>query len=282
MPLISIVQELKRAQQGRYALPLFDTFDMHGADGIITAFEEKRAPGIVGIYTSTLESPNARAFSAYIRAQAEDANVPISLMLDHGGSFEQCIKAISYGFTDVMYDGSRLPLEDNIENTRAVVRAAHAVGVGVEAELGHVGKGSEYQSFGAKRFGFTDPDSVEKFVAETGVDFLAVAVGTAHGIYDGEPRVDLDLLREIRARVDVPLVLHGGSGCPDDLFRSAISAGISKVNIATDLFMSASRGIAELISTGSDSYFAICRSAVEAFLKRCCHYIDVFGAANKA
>ncbi len=282
MSLISILQELKRAQQGHYALPLFDTFDMHGADGIIMALEERRAPGIIGVYASTLESPNARAFSAYIRARAEDAKIPVSLMLDHGGSFEQCIKAISYGFTDVIYDGSRLPLKENIENTRAVVRAAHAVGVGVEAELGHVGRGSEYQSFGAKRIGFTDPDVVEEFVIETGVDFLAVAIGTAHGIYDGEPRIDLDLLREIRSRVDVPLVLHGGSGCPDDLFRSAISTGISKVNIATDLFMTASRNIAKAIGTGNASYFAICRSTIEAFRERCNHYIDVFGAANKA
>lgn len=173
----------------------FDTFDMHSADGMFAVLEEKRAPGIIAIYASGVERANARAFAAYIRARAEEATVPVSLMLDHGQNFEQCIKAISYGFTDVMYDGSSFPLEENIENTQAIVRAARAVEVCVEAELGHVGGGSEYQSYGALRKGFTDPDAVEEFVAETGVDLLAVAVGTAHGVYDGEPVIDLDLLR---------------------------------------------------------------------------------------
>ena len=157
MPLVHIAQELARAQQEHYAIPLFDTFDMHSTDGMFLAIEEKRAPVIVAIYESAMDRPNARALAAYIRTRAEDATVPVSLMLDHGTSFEQCIKAISYGFTDVMYDGSKLPLEENIETTRWVVRAAHAVGVPVEAELGHVGRGSEYQDFGALRKGFTDP-----------------------------------------------------------------------------------------------------------------------------
>jgi fructose-bisphosphate aldolase class II len=282
MPLVSIGQELERAQQGRYALPLFDTFDMRSTDGMFLALEEKRAPAMVAIYSEAMERPNARAFAAYIRVRADDSSVPVSLMLDHGSSFEQCMKAISYGFTDVMYDGSRLPLAENINSTRAVVRAAHAVGVCVEAELGHVGSGSEYQSFGAQRSGFTDPDSVERFVGETGVDFLAIAIGTAHGLYDGEPQLDIDLLREIRARVDIPLVLHGGSGLSESQFRTVIAAGISKINVATDLFVTAGKRLVEMAQVGDVSYFAMGEAAVDSFQERCGYYLDLFGASGQA
>jgi len=282
MPLVSIAKELIRAKDEKYALPLFDTFDINSADGMFMAFEEKHAPGIIGLYTSALDRPNARAYAAYIRTRAEESSVPISLMLDHGSSIEHCIKAISFGYTDVMYDGSKLPLEENIRNTRSVVQAARAAGVCVEAELGQVGSAREYQSFGAKRKGFTDPDTVEKFVKETDVDYLAIAIGTAHGIYDGDPHLDLDLLKEIRECVDIPLVLHGGTGCSDDQFREVIKAGISKINIATDLFVTAGKRLIEAAKADNASYFSICREAVESFHKRCLHYIDVFGAADKA
>ncbi|HOT90914.1 MAG TPA: class II fructose-bisphosphate aldolase [Anaerolineae bacterium] len=281
MALVSIFPYLKRAQQYHYALPLFDMADMYGVDGLLAALEEKRASAIIAIYAGWLDQPNIRAFAAYIRTRAEAASVPVSLMLDHGGSFEQCIKAIAYGFTDVMYDGSRLPLEENIANTRAVVRAAHAVGLAVEAELGHVGSGSEYQEFGAQRKGFTNPDDVERFVAETGVDILAIAIGTAHGLYAGEPHLDLDLLREIRSRVDIPLALHGGSGCSDEQFRAVIAAGITKINVATDLFVTTARRLTEAArAEDAVEYFAFGKVAVASFQERCGHYLDVFGATG--
>lgn len=282
MPLVSIAQELRRAQREEYAVPLFDTFDMHSTEGIFLALEEKHAPGIVAIYTSAMEQPSARALAAYIRARAEGATVPVSLMLDHGASFEQCMQAISYGCTDIMYDGSRLPLVENMANARDVVRAAHALGISVEAELGHVGSGSEYQRFGALRKGFTDPQSVEEFVAETGVDFLAVAVGTAHGLYEGEPHLDLNLLREIRARVDLPLVLHGGTGLSEDQFRAAVAAGISKVNIATDLYVTAGKCQVEAARGRDIAYFDMSRVTIDSFRERCSYYIELFGAAGKA
>jgi len=280
MPLVSILPHLKRAQQHHYALPLFDTVDMYSTDGMFAVLEEKKAPAMIAVYAGALDRPNAHAFAGYIRARAEAATVPVSLMLDHGGSFEQCMRAIALGFTDIMYDGSKLPFEENVANTRAVVRAAHAVGLAVEAELGHVGAGSEYEDFGAQRQGFTDPDDVERFVAETGVDVLAVAVGTAHGLYACEPRLDLDLLREIRARVDIPLSLHGGSGCSDEQFRDAIAAGIAKVNVATDLFVTTARRLTEAARVEDMHYFAFGKLAVESFQERCGHYLDVFGATG--
>jgi len=148
MPLVSIGEELKRAQVGGYALPLFDTADVQSTEGMIQALEACGAPAMVALYTGAFERPNGKALAAYIRVRASEAKVPISLMLDHGSSFEVAMRAIAAGFTDVMYDGSSLPLEENIAQTQAVVRAAHAVGVCVEAELGHVGSGREYQSYG--------------------------------------------------------------------------------------------------------------------------------------
>jgi fructose-bisphosphate aldolase class II len=281
MALTSIKDALRSAQAGGYAVALFDTFDMHATEGMLQAFEEKRAPALIGIYGGFFERANARSHAAYIRERAAMTTVPVSLMLDHGASFEQCMKAISYGFTDVMYDGSRLPLDENIAQAAAVVRAAHAMGVCVEAELGHVGSGAEYQAYGAQRKGFTDPDAVARFVAETDVDCLAVAIGTAHGVYQGDPHIDLDLLRAIRARVEVPLVMHGGSGLSEEQFRSAIQAGIAKVNVATELFITAASRMREAARDADVSYFDLARLAVTTFRERCGYYLDLFGAAGR-
>lgn len=281
MALVSVKEALKAAQTGGYALALFDTFDMAGTDGMLRAFEEQRAHAFIGLYGGFFDQPNAHAFTAYICQQAATATTPVSLMLDHGASFEQCIRAISYGFTDVMFDGSKLPLEENIAQTKLVVRAAHAVGVAVEAELGHVGSGQEYQDFGAQRLGFTDPAMVERFVAETGVDFLAVAIGTAHGVYQGEPKLDLDLLRAIRRRVDIPLVMHGGSGLSAAQFRSAIENGVAKVNVATELFMTSAQRITAAAREKGLTYFDIARITAATFQERCSYYIDLFGESGK-
>jgi fructose-bisphosphate aldolase class II len=282
MSLVSILDELQKAQRAQYAIPCFDTFEMMGTQGIFAALEEKHAPGIVGLYSGLLDRPNARAAVGMVRTMAEDATVPVSLILDHGKDFEHCMLALHYGFSDVMYDGSKLPLEENIANTRAIVRAAHAVGAAVEAELGHVGVGREYQSFGAQGKGFTEPEAVEQFVAETGVDFLAVAVGTAHGLYEGDPRLALDLLEEVRERVEIPLVLHGGSGLSDEQFRSAIERGISKINIFTNLSVAAGQGMIEAAREEDASFFSIIRAVPVAFQQECERLLDVFGTSGKA
>ena len=282
MTLVSIGQELKRAQAGSYGLPLFDAFDVTSADGIFQALEDCRAPAMVAVYSPFLDYANARAFTGYLRARAEDAPGPVSLMLDHGANFVMCMKALKLGFSDVMYDGSQLPIAENIANTKAVVQVAHAFGACVEAELGHVGAGGEYQGFGAQRQGFTNPDDVERFVAETGVDFLAVAIGTAHGEYQSEPHLDLDLLAEIRQRVDIPLVMHGGSGLSAAQFQAAIASGISKINVATDLFNTAGRRVVEAAHGEKPSYLGMEQVALEAFRERCGYYLDIFGAVGKA
>jgi len=282
MPLVSLVSELKKAQAGQYAVPLFNTFEMLGFEGTLEALEEIRAPGIMGIAPSMLERPEGKAFMGYVRNRAEDSSVPVSIILDHGASFEQCIKILGWGATDVMFDGGQLPIEENIEITRRVVGAAHARGAGVEAELGWVGSGADYADPAKVRQGFTKPEEAADFVEETGIDALAVAIGSAHGVYKGEPQLALDLLSEIRKRVEVPMILHGGSGLSDEQFRSAIEGGIAKVNIFTDLAIAANERMISTANSENGSYFSIGSAAKKAFAIRCKHFIDVFGAAGKA
>ena len=246
------------------------------------ALAEKRAPTIIGIYSPYAALPNCRSLAAYVRCRANDTDVPISLMLDHGSSVEQCLEVLAYGFTDVMYDGSSLPLEENIANTRRVVAAAHAAGAGVEAELGHVGMGDQYDSLGGQRIGFTDPENVAHFVEATGVDFLAIAFGNAHGLYKGEPHLDLDLVAEIRRRVDVPLVMHGGTGLSDEQFRSAIAAGINKINFATSIMNSAADNMRMAAAKPEASMFDIHAGIRAAYSHWCGHLYETFGTARRA
>jgi ketose-bisphosphate aldolase len=282
MTIVSIKNELNRAMREHYAVPLVDVFEMHGMDGVMEALTEKRAPTIIGIYSPYAAMPNCRAFAAYVRCRAEETDIPISLMLDHGASVEQCLEMLNYGFTDVMYDGSSLALEENIANTRRVVQAAHAVGVAVEAELGHVGMGDQYESQGAKGLGFTDPANVEHFVETTGVDFLAIAFGNAHGLYKGKPALDLELVAEIRRRVDLPLVMHGGTGLSDDQFRSAIAAGINKINFATSIMNASADNMRQAAARPEASMFDIYAGIRLAYSEGCRHLYDTFGTAKRA
>jgi ketose-bisphosphate aldolase len=279
MPLVSIYAELLRAREMGYAVPLFDTFDSLSVDGMVDALAETGAPAIIGVYSGTFAQPNARGLVAYALARLQELPSPVSLMLDHGASLEMCMQAIRLGFTDVMFDGSMLPFEENLAQTKAIVRAAHAVGVRVEAELGHVGSGSEYQSYGGQRKGFTDAAVAERFAAESGVDFLAVAIGTAHGVYAGDPHLDLDLLADVRRRVAAPLVMHGGSGLSEDQFRSAIHCGVSKVNVATELIITAGKRMVAAGQGEKNSYFDLTETARQTYKERCLYYIRLFGAA---
>lgn len=281
MTLVSIKIELAEARRKRYAVPLFDVFEMQGMEGVMDALTDKRAPTIIGIYSPYAALPNCRALAAYVRCRVEDTDVPVSLMLDHGASVEQCVQVLTYGFTDVMYDGSSLPLEENIANTRRVVEAAHAAGVGVEAELGHVGMGDQYDSLGGRRIGFTDPESVGRFVEETNVDFLAIAFGNAHGLYKGEPHLDLDLVAEICRRVDVPLVMHGGTGLSDEQFHAAIAAGISKINFATSIMNTAADNMRRASAKPEASMFDIHAGIRAAYSQWCSRLYESFGAAGR-
>ena len=282
MTLVSIKNEMTKARRERYAIPLFDVFEMQGMDGLMDALTAKRAPTIVGIYSPNAALPNCRALAAYVRCRVEDTDVPVSLMLDHGASVEQCLEVLAYGFTDVMYDGSKLPLDENIANTKRVVKAAHAAGVSVEAELGQVGFGDQYDSLGGRGIGFTDPESAEHFVKETGVDFLAIAFGNAHGLYKGEPRLDLKRVADIRQRVDVPLVMHGGTGLSDEQFHAAIAVGISKINFATSIMNTAADNMRLAAAKPEATMFDISDGIRSAYAQWCGDLYEVFGTVGKS
>lgn len=255
---------------------------MSGCEDVVAVLEEKQAPAILGMYSNWLDKPVSGVLARCMRDLAGEASVPVTVMLDHGKSPEQCRKALDMGFTDIMYDGSRLPLEENIRITREIVQIAHERGAGVEAELGHVGSGKDYGNGDNVRANYTEPEAAERFVAETGVDCLAVAIGTAHGVYDGEPRLDLDLLDRIAGRVAIPLVLHGGSGLSEEQFRDAIARGIAKVNIATDLITTAAANMKAAAQTEERTFFAIMNALHETLTERCGYYLDLFGADGKA
>lgn len=282
MPLVSIANELRRASTEHFAVPLFGAFDGFAVEGIVAAAEEQAAPVIIGVYGGALEHPDGRPLVEYIKERAEASPVPVSLMLDHGRSVPECLEALDCGFTDVMYDGSKLPLEGNIASTRQVIQAAREKGAGVEAELGHVGLGKDYQSFGAQREGFTGPDEAARFVDETGVDCLAIAIGTAHGLYAGDPEIDMELLATLSARLPLPLVLHGGTGCSDEQFRAAIAAGIAKVNISTDLLVQTAAKLRELGKLDTTGYFDFCKAIKASYRELSVRYLEVFGTCGKS
>lgn len=281
MTVITFKQELSKARAGHYAIPLFDVFDLAGIEGLWESLTAMKAPTIFGIYSAQAGQPYAKALSAYIRTRFEQTTVPVSIMLDHGASVEQCLQVLDYGFTDVMYDGSKLPIEENIANTKIVVKAAHSVGVAVEAELGHVGNGSEYDSFGGKSLGFTDPSQVENFVEKTGVDFLAIAFGNAHGLYKGEPKLNFDLVTEVNRRVSIPLVMHGGTGSSDEQFRGAISSGIAKINFATHIINSATEKMKRAAALPEGNLFSIEDGVRIAYKEWSSRLYQVFGTEGK-
>lgn len=235
MALVTLADVLERAEQGGYAVGAFNCNNMEIVQGIVAAAEKEQAPVIIQASQGAIRYAGLGYIISLVRQAAESTAVPVVLHLDHGTSFEQVMACIRFGFSSVMYDGSHLPLEENIANTRRVVEIARIFGVSVEAELGRIGGVEDDISVDDEEAFFTDPDEAERFVAETGVDALAVAVGTAHGQYRGEPKLDFTRLATIGQRVSCPLVLHGASGVPDDSIRRAIASGVRKINIDTNI-----------------------------------------------
>jgi fructose-bisphosphate aldolase, class II len=283
MPLVSIVETARRAQREGWAVPLLGAVDSLTLDAVFEAAEAERSPVILGVYASECSDPRVAAVAAYARQRAADTDLPVSLMLDHGPSLELCHYAIGLGFTDVMFDGSKLPIEENIASTRELVERAHPLGIGVEGELGHVAFGSDYSEFAGRREGFTDPEMVPDWARETGADLLAIAFGTAHGIYTAEPRLDLDLVCEIASRVpEVSLVLHGGSGLSAEQFQGSVAAGIAKVNVSTELFVRAGEAVREAARADTLSYWDLTNEAKRAFREACAYHIRVLGASGRA
>lgn len=224
-----------KAQKERYAVGAFNCNNMEIVQAIVAAAEAERSPVIIQASQGAIKYAGIEYIAGLTRIAASTVSVPVALHLDHGTSFEQCIQCIRSGFSSVMIDGSKLPLEENIALTRKVVEAARSVGVSIEGELGKIGGTEDDISVSEKEALFTDPREAEEFCRETNVDALAIAIGTAHGQYKGVPKLDFDRLKDITGRISVPIVLHGSSGVPDEAIRQAISLGVAKVNIDTNI-----------------------------------------------
>lgn len=226
------------AQKGKYGVAAFNVYSMETVQAAVKVAEQENQPVIIALGERYFPTVHVEGFAAMVRTIAEKASVPVALHLDHAYEKESIIRAIRCGFSSVMFDGSAHDLDTNMRLTKEIVEIAHMAGVSVEAEIGSLAKGDfsdEEEGSGT----LTDPESAKKFVEETGVDFLAAAIGTVHGMYKGEPKIDLDLLERIGQVVEIPLVLHGGSGTPDEKIKQAIELGIGKINVNTEVSMAA-------------------------------------------
>ncbi len=240
--LVTMNEVLKDAKKGHYAVGLFNAVTLELAQGIIAAAEETGSPVIFGTAEVLLPYNSLEDLAMILIPMARRAKVPVVVHLDHGLHKETCLKALELGFSSIMYDCSLDSYEENCRKVKEMADIAHSYGASIEGEIGHVGGAegaatAEQQDDASKYY--TTPEEAKDFVDKTGVDALAIAVGTAHGAYKLPPKLDFERIRKIAATVDTPLVLHGGSGLTDEDFRKAIEAGISKVNIFTDINVSA-------------------------------------------
>lgn len=252
MALITTREMLKKAQAEEYAVGAFNVENMEMVLAVIRAAEELSAPVMLQTTPSTVRYAGLAMFHGMISAAAKNASVEVALHLDHGDSAALCLSALETGYTSVMIDGSHEDFEGNIAVTRTVVAAAKILGIPVEAELGKVG-GKE-DDLECEEDTNTDPTQAALFVKETGIDSLAVAIGTAHGFYQGTPVLDKERLSEIRKVVDIPLVLHGASGLSDTDVRDCIRRGICKVNFATELRVAFTDGVKQALGESPSVY----------------------------
>ena len=243
--LVTTKEMLLKAQKGNYAVGAFNVENMEMVMAVIAAAEELNAPVIMQTTPSTVKYAGLDYYLANVATAAKNAKVPVAMHLDHGSSFSLAMQALRQGYTSIMIDGSHSVFEENIAITKSVVDACKPSTIPVEAELGKVG-GKEDDLDGGDG-GYTDPKEALEFVQKTGVNSLAVAIGTAHGVYKGEPKLDLDRLVEISKVVDVPLVLHGASGLSEEAVKESIKRGICKVNFATELRIAYTDGVKELL-----------------------------------
>jgi fructose-bisphosphate aldolase class II len=277
--MASFADMLRAARRGRYAVGSFNVYNYETIRGVIDSGREAHLPAIVAFGANYLPNMDLEEVAALVWTMAGGSNMPVALHLDHCKSFEVIVRAIKAGFSSVMFDGSALPFEENLRQTARVVEIAHAAGVGVEAELGALAKGEHSNEEDAKEI-YTSPEEAARFAAETGVDALAVSIGTVHGMYKGTPRVDVDVLKRIAAVADIPLVLHGGSGTPEGIVRECIANGIAKINVNTEISVHALDRIRELLA--SDKKLHLSRLSLEEVgsVKEVVQkYMALFGAA---
>lgn len=277
--LVNLNEVLKKAQKGKYAVGLFNTTDTDMLQAVIGAAEESNSPVILGTAEVLLPYGELKLIAPSVIAAAKRAKVPVVVHYDHGLTFDRCIEALKLGFSSIMFDGSAKPYEQNIAETREMVKIAHAFGATVEGEIGHVGEAAKEDNLLTDMY--TTPEEAKAYLEATGVDALAVAIGSAHGVYKKKPMLNIERLKEISSTVKVPLVLHGGSGLSDDDFKNTIRNGIAKVNIFTDLCLAGERAMKD----GEEKklgYLETRNLKVEYIKEAVKHKMALFGSVNKA
>lgn len=280
--LANLNDVLYDAQKNHYGVGLFNTTDTDMLEAVIAAAEELRSPVIIGTAEVLLPYGELQLIGPAMINMAKNATVPVVVHYDHGLTFDRCIEAIKLGFTSIMFDGSAGELSENLRATAEMVKIAHAWGVTVEGEIGHVGDAINDDN--ATDDMYTTPKEAKDFVEATGVDALAIAIGTAHGAYKTKPRLDIDRLQQIRNTIDTPLVLHGGSGLSDDDFKNTIKHGIAKVNIFTDLCVAGEEAVANNLGdkSGFNGYLTMRSHRVEAMKKAVMEKMKLFGSDGRA
>lgn len=254
MPLVTTKQMLLDAQAGHYAVGAFNVENLEFVMAVLAAAEETKSPVIMQTTPGTVKYAGLDYFFGMVKAAAERASVPVALHLDHGDGYERCMQALRAGYTSVMIDGSHVDYESNIALTKSVADAGIAMDVPVEAELGKVGGKEDDGPAVEGENPYTDPDEAKEFVERTGCTSLAIGVGTAHGIYTETPHIEQSVVKAIRAAVDVPLVLHGTSGVPDEQVAEAVKNGICKVNYATELRQAYTKGYMGYMQANPDTF----------------------------
>ncbi len=285
MPLISLADGLKHARVHQYALGAFNVLDTHFLRALFAAAKQQRSPFIINIAEVHFKYLSLDTLVEAVKYEAARHDIPVVLNLDHGLHFEAVVQALRLGFTSVMFDGSTLDYEENVRQTREVVKMCHAVGVSVEGELGAVGGDEGGALYGhADEAFFTDPDKARDFVDRTGIDALAVAIGNAHGKYKGEPKLDFTRLEAIRQQTSLPLVLHGGSGISDADFRRAISLGIHKINFYTGMSQAALAAVDNSMAARDqiyDEFAELMLSIEQAIADIVAEQMRIFGSEGK-
>lgn len=270
MPLVPFAEILADARKNHYTIGAFNVLNMETIQAVVSAAEEKETPIILSTYYPHVDFAGADYLQSIASVAAKNSEIPISISLDHGPNYEAAYRCIQAGYTGVMIDLANSNYNDNVSTTKDVVAIAHEHGVSVEAELGKIFDASDPVEI-RKSF-MTDPVSAKKFVADTGIDALAVSIGTAHGIYSSDPEIDFELLEEIINTVDCPIVVHGGSNIPDSDLMKIAKLGVAKINIGTDLMMAFNKGIYEILkdnqSAGTETLMGNGRNMVKEVVKQ--------------
>jgi len=285
MPLVNSKDILAAARRKKYGVPSLLAGSLELIVGAIKAAEARQSPLILAFNQEvTPRIPLELGLAVAVKA-AQNASVPVATILDHGHKLAEVVRAIKAGTSSVMFDGSGLPYEENISQTRQVVELAHAAGVCVEAELGGIAGSSILIGDQGPEAQLTDPDQAADFVRQTGVDVLAVSFGNAHGVYQGEPQLDLERVRQITVRVAIPLAMHGASGLAESEYPKIIHSGISKICYYTAMALGASRELRQFLSQGTERetiYHHLTARAIDYFYTDTTRLLDLVGCSGQA